>query len=66
MRKHYWVTVEFKDNHETTFQIKKGFYASREKLQTEVNIFIERLMEENPVFKYMYLTSTVTEVRESD
>lgn len=66
MRKHYWVTVEFRDNHETIFKIKRGFYTTSEKLHTEVNIFIERLMEENPVFKYMYRVSTITEVRESD
>lgn len=65
MRKNYWVSIQFRDNHDTFLTIKKAFFTTPERLNTEVNVFLERLMEQNPMFKYMYTTSTVTEVKES-
>lgn len=51
MRKNYWVTVKFGDCYGQKIHIKLALYAKEKELATEVRVKVERLIEQNPVFK---------------
>lgn len=64
MRKNYWVTVKFGDNYGQKIFIKLAVFAREKDLSTEVRIKVERLMEENPIFKYCFYEGFEAEVVE--
>ena len=64
MRKNYWVKVRFADSHGNKIHIMLAIYCKEVELSTEVRIRIERIIEQNPIFRNCFYEGYEAEVKE--